>query len=150
MATTQCKLALRRVSPPRCHPDPAVAERRISQSRARRTLPKLGVTERVFERFLASLGMTHLGGLWYHTESRSRLPIFPDERRSNSKLFSRLFSVNPNAIYDAEPEHDHQSEGSAIADQGQWHTGNWQDRDGHSDVLENMGEDQRGNPDNKQ
>jgi hypothetical protein len=57
--------------------------------------------------------------------------------------------MNPDAIYDPEPEHDHEDKRAAIADQWQWHTRDWQHRDRHAHVLKDMREDQRGDPNNQ-
>ena len=52
--------------------------------------------------------------------------------------------MNPDAVYQTQTEHDHQHERAAVADQRQWHAGYWKHCDGHSDVLENVREDKRG------
>ncbi len=45
-----------------------------------------------------------------------------------------------------ETKHDHEHKRTAVTDQRQRHTGDRQQRDGHSDVLENVREDKRGDP----
>ena len=54
--------------------------------------------------------------------------------------------MDPNAVHEPETEHDHQHEGAAVTDQWQRHAGDWQQRDGHSDVLENTRENERRDP----
>src|SRR6478609_9299216 len=52
-------------------------------------------------------------------------------------------AVNPDAVHDAETEHDHAHEGAAVADKRQRNAGDRQQRNGHPDVLEDVGENQR-------
>jgi len=54
--------------------------------------------------------------------------------------------MDPNAVHKAETKHDHQHEGAAVTDQRQRHAGNWQQRDGHSDILKDACEDKRRDP----
>jgi len=54
--------------------------------------------------------------------------------------------MDPDAVHEAEPKHDHEDKRAAVTDQGQRHAGNWQHRDRHSHVLENMCEDERSDP----
>ena len=54
--------------------------------------------------------------------------------------------MHPDAVHDAEREHDHQHERAAVADERQGDAGDRQDRDGHADVLENVRENQRDEP----
>src|SRR3954451_17406763 len=51
--------------------------------------------------------------------------------------------MDPDAVYEPQAEHDHEDERAAIADQRQWHAGDWQHCDCHSYVLEDVGEDKR-------
>ena len=53
--------------------------------------------------------------------------------------------MDPDAVYQAQAEHDHEDERAAIADQRQWHAGDWQHCDCHSYVLEDMREDKCSN-----
>jgi len=57
--------------------------------------------------------------------------------------------VNPNAIHNAEAEHDHQDKRTAVTNQRQRNPGNRQDGNSHSDILKDVGEDERGNADDK-
>src|SRR5712692_1074045 len=56
----------------------------------------------------------------------------------------------PNAVHDPERKHDHERERSAVTDQRQWHTGDRQHRDGHADVLEDVSEDEGGDPNDEE
>ncbi len=51
--------------------------------------------------------------------------------------------VDPNAVHEPEAKHDHQHKRAAVADQWQGHAGDRQQRDRHSHVLEDMGENER-------
>ena len=57
--------------------------------------------------------------------------------------------MNPNTVHDAQTEHDHQDKRTAVANQRQRNPGNRQDGNSHSDILEDVGEDERGNADDK-
>src|SRR5437763_15847287 len=57
--------------------------------------------------------------------------------------------MDPDAVYQAQAEHDHEDERAAIADQRQWHTGDWQHCDCHSYVLKDVGEDKRSDADDE-
>ena len=57
--------------------------------------------------------------------------------------------MNPDAVHQPEAKHDHQHEGTAVADQWQRYTGDRQHCDRHSDVLEDVGEDERRDPDDQ-
>ena len=57
--------------------------------------------------------------------------------------------MDPDAIHQAQAEHDHEHEGAAVTDQRQWHAGDWQHRDGHSYVLEDVREDERRDTDHE-
>ncbi len=58
--------------------------------------------------------------------------------------------VDPDAVHETEPEHDHEHKRAAVTDQGQRYAGDWQHRNCHSHVLENMREDERGDPNHQQ
>ncbi len=51
--------------------------------------------------------------------------------------------MNPDAVHQAQAEHDHQHERAAVADQWQWHAGDWQHCDRHPYVLKDVREDKR-------
>ena len=57
--------------------------------------------------------------------------------------------MHPHAVHNAEPKHDHENKGAAVADERQGHTGDWQDRDRHADVLKNMRENKCGDADDQ-
>src|SRR5438094_4881470 len=54
--------------------------------------------------------------------------------------------MDPNAVHESETKHDHQHQRTAVTDQRQRHTGDWQHRNGHSHVLENVRENKSGDP----
>ena len=54
--------------------------------------------------------------------------------------------MDPNAVHESEAKHDHQHERTAVTDQGQRHTGDWQHGNRHSHVLKDVREDQGRNP----
>src|SRR5262249_46639083 len=58
--------------------------------------------------------------------------------------------MNPHAVHQAQSKHDHQHKTAAVTDQRQWYTGDWQHRDRHSHVLENVREYQRGDAHHEQ
>src|SRR5690242_13844344 len=58
--------------------------------------------------------------------------------------------MDPDAVHDAESEHDHEHKRAAITDQRQRNTGDGQHRDGHANILENVGEDESGDADDKE
>src|SRR3979411_727767 len=58
--------------------------------------------------------------------------------------------MDPNAVHDSKREHDHESERTAIADEWQGHAGDGQDRYGHTDVLENVRENERTDSDHEE
>ena len=58
--------------------------------------------------------------------------------------------MDPNAVHEAERKHDHKHKGAAITDQWQGHACDWQQRDGHPHVLENVRKDEGRDPDNQQ
>ena len=57
--------------------------------------------------------------------------------------------MHPNAIHNAEREHDHERKGTAVADQRQWDTGDRQNRYRHADVLKNVRENERRDADDE-
>ena len=57
--------------------------------------------------------------------------------------------MDPNAVHEPKAKHDHEHKRAAVTDQWQRHTGNGQHRDRHPDVLEDMGENERGDPDDQ-
>src|SRR5438477_8759282 len=59
-------------------------------------------------------------------------------------------AVNPNAVHNAKPEHDHEDKRSAITDERKGNTGDWQNRDRHPDVLKDVGENESGDSDDEQ
>src|SRR6266487_171797 len=58
--------------------------------------------------------------------------------------------MDPNAVHDSEPEHNHEHKRTAITDERQRNTGDRQHRDCHPDVLKNVRKDEGGDADNKQ
>src|ERR1700693_1266887 len=58
-------------------------------------------------------------------------------------------AMHPNAVHDAECEHDHERERAAVTNQRQRDTGDRQHRDSHADVLENVGENERSDSNNE-
>jgi hypothetical protein len=58
--------------------------------------------------------------------------------------------VNPNAIHDPKPEHDHEDKRSAIADERKWNAGDWQNRNRHPDVLKDVGENESSDSNDEQ
>ena len=57
--------------------------------------------------------------------------------------------MDPDAVHQAQAEHDHQHERTAVADQWQRHAGDRQHRDRHSYVLEDVREDKRSDADDQ-
>ncbi len=57
--------------------------------------------------------------------------------------------MNPNAVNDPEPKHDHEDKRPAVTDQWQRYTGNRQHRDRHSHILKNVREDERSDSNNQ-
>lgn len=57
--------------------------------------------------------------------------------------------MNPNAVHKPEAKHDHQHEGAAITDQWQWYSGDGEQSDRHSHVLEDTRENERSDPNNQ-
>src|SRR6266571_8236115 len=51
--------------------------------------------------------------------------------------------MHPNAVHNAEREHDHERERTAVTDERQWHTSDRQNRNGHANVLKNVRENKR-------
>src|SRR5437764_13626424 len=54
--------------------------------------------------------------------------------------------MNPDAVHDSECEHNHERERTAVTDERQRHTGDRANCDSHPDILENVGENERGYP----
>src|SRR6185295_14747019 len=54
----------------------------------------------------------------------------------------RHLAMDPDAIHDSEPEHDHKRERAAVTDERQWHAGNRQNGNRHSNVLEDVSENE--------
>src|SRR5947207_10118282 len=75
--------------------------------------------------------------------------IRPLADRSLSRRLRDFVPMNPDAVHHTKREHDHEGEGTAVADQRQRHAGNWQHRNSHPDVLENVSEDERGDSDDE-
>src|SRR6185295_16894064 len=65
-------------------------------------------------------------------------------------LTSLDLAMDPHAIHDSKPKHNHQNKGPAVANEWQWHASNRHQRDGHADVLEDMGKNERTNPDDEE
>ena len=75
-------------------------------------------------------------------------PVDP-QRDALAAALRGNFSMNPNAVHKPEAKHDHQHKGAAVTDQWQRYTGDRQQRDRHSHVLEDVREDERRDPDNQ-
>ena len=58
--------------------------------------------------------------------------------------------MNPDAVHDSKTKHDHENKRAAVADQRQRHAGDRQQRNRHSDVLEDVRENERSDPDDEQ
>ena len=81
-------------------------------------------------------------------------PIFGEppagRQRGPGSLNGDGLTMDPDAIHDPEPEHDHEHKRTAIADERQRHAGDGEHRDRHADILENVGENERGKPDDEE
>jgi hypothetical protein len=58
--------------------------------------------------------------------------------------------VNPNAVHNAEPEHDHEDKRSAITDERKWNASDRQNRNRHPDVLKDVGENESSDSNDEQ
>ena len=54
--------------------------------------------------------------------------------------------MDPDAVHDPEAKHDHQNERAAVTNQRQRNARNREHRDGHPDVLKNVGKNERSHP----
>ena len=61
----------------------------------------------------------------------------------------RHFAMNPDAVHDPKPEHNHERERTTVTDQRQRHASDRQDRNRHPYILENVGKNQRGHSDDQ-
>ena len=59
-------------------------------------------------------------------------------------------SMDPDAIHDSEAEHDHEDKGTAVTNEGQRNSRDRQHRNSHSNVLKNVGKNERGNSNDQQ
>src|SRR6202011_1232969 len=73
-----------------------------------------------------------------------------DVRSGQALQIDRGFAMYPTAVHDSKREHDHERERTAIADEWQGHAGDGQDRYGHTDVLENVRENERADSDHEE
>lgn len=58
--------------------------------------------------------------------------LFPAACRAR---LAKRFAVDPDAVHQTEAKHDHDDEGSAVADEREWESGDRHERNGHADVL---------------
>src|ERR1700738_4311349 len=61
-----------------------------------------------------------------------------------AKRLHDFVPMHPNTVHHTESEHDHQRKRTAITDKRQWHTSDRQERDRHTDILENVRENRAG------
>src|SRR5438067_5405 len=58
--------------------------------------------------------------------------------------------MDPDAVHNAQTEHDHEDKGAAVTDERQRHAGNGKNGDGHADVLEDVRENESGDTNDKE
>src|SRR5947208_16535552 len=59
-------------------------------------------------------------------------------------------AVNPNAVHNAKPEHDHEDKRSAITDARKWNASDRQNRNRHPDVMKDVGENESSDSNDEQ
>jgi hypothetical protein len=58
--------------------------------------------------------------------------------------------VNPNAVHNAKPEHNHEHKRSTITDERKWNASDRQNRNRHPDVLKDVGENESSDSNDEQ